>query len=276
VENTGDESCAVTDETTRTATIEEYGAFKGISASLSFEASISGTFMIQTEPSRALPWATRAAVETAACGRGCERRRPVLRGGQASPPKVARPLYTAPMHPVARGSRLPALTLAAALACTGGDADTGSDTASACTDAAPLDCADAPTPDAQTELCGAREEADCDGPIPTGGDDICAWLTVERYAGEMNMCVETGSPEGRCVALEHYGDGCQVTPGCGASEHPEIHYRTTTDCDVELLVGVPCGYAPIDWRMCEWQATAGERCDLPYPSRGPALCNCAC
>jgi hypothetical protein len=58
MENTDDDSCAVTDETTCTATVEEYeacldeqiAAFKDVSASFSCEASINGSFMIQTEP----------------------------------------------------------------------------------------------------------------------------------------------------------------------------------------------------------------------------------
>ena len=180
------------------------------------------------------------------------------------------------MPAVVRRSQLAALVLTAALACTGGDERGDSETASACTDAVPLDCADAPTPFPQTELCAARQEAECDGPIVAGGDDTCAWLTVARYAGGSNMCEETVTAEGRCVALAYQGDGCQVRPACGQDEHADIHYRPTPDCDVELMVGVPCGYAPIDWRMCQWEATASEGCKLPSPSSGPALCSCAC
>ncbi|MEZ4383813.1 MAG: hypothetical protein R3A79_20945 [Nannocystaceae bacterium] len=167
----------------------------------------------------------------------------------------------------------------AGLACVG--ADSGGASASepagdACPEGAPFDCADPPAADPRAELCAARSAATCEGPIEPGSEDTCAWLTVQRYAGETDMCEETASSQGRCVALAYEGDGCSAAPTCGEADRPDVHYRGAAGCEIELLVGGRCGYAPIGWGACRWETSASPACELPPPTSGPALCRCAC
>lgn len=129
--------------------------------------------------------------------------------------------------------------------------------------------------DPHAPLCGARDQADCAGPL-TGDDSIvCRWVTTAIFAADATSCAAP-TPAGTCIATMEFGDGCEVPTTCPDARDGRTYYRVTADCSLEVFTTFFCGASVLGWQTCAWTATASPECATPWPSQGPAVCNCAC
>ena len=148
------------------------------------------------------------------------------------------------------------------------------------------DCAPAPEPTAGAPqdhgamliaLCAARDEANCNGVIEAMGSDQCQWVTTKTYSEDQDDATcEDPTIGGACIALQYYGDGCEVSTICGDGTEGEVFFRTDSLCRTEVIEASFCGYSVLGWGRCVWDAPATESSPQPLPTTGPALCNCAC
>ena len=163
------------------------------------------------------------------------------------------------------------------------DTTTGSSSTPTTSGGSANECGPVPTPaactptepgDPRVAVCAMRDEAGCPGSIDDAGGE-CRWVTTTTYAHDATTC-EAPKTGGACVALSYFGDGCESVTACGGNTDDTVFYRTDAACQTEVFRGGFCGYTLLGWNFCAWDTSASERCTLPHPTQGPALCNCAC